>query len=381
MISAFCAHLICRLQNRIFSRQRGVRKTARKLCWVSLSATLLLSACSPCYVLRAAYEQSKILINRESIERALSDPKTPQAERDKLELVLEARDFAGHIGLQVGGAFSTYYRLNRPAAAWVVSASRKDAFAMRLWWFPIVGHVPYKGFFSLSQAEREAQGLKREGLEIWLRGTDAFSTLGWFDDPVFSTTLQRHPVALADTIFHEALHSTIWLPNQAAFNESLANFVGSSAAILFFEARLKRCAPLDKLCADSRSADVALARRAKEREANLSAAVAALHAELDSLYQSGLAVGDKLEQRETIFDKHVKPLRALYPELNLLKEVNNAEILQLKLYLTGLEVFEGVFQRSADNWPVFLNKMNMIKDTTRKNPEMDPFQLLRQEVL
>jgi len=143
-----------------------------------------LSGCSPFYVIRAAYEEGKILMNRKEIAEAIAAPDTSPDERNKLELVLEAREFAIGMGLTPGESFTKFTHVDRDTLAWVVLGSKPDSFTLYTWWFPIVGRVPYKGFFEKASADAAAAALERRGYESWVRGTEAISTLGWFNDPV-----------------------------------------------------------------------------------------------------------------------------------------------------------------------------------------------------
>ena len=102
------------------------------------------------------------------------------------------------------------------------------------WWFPIVGRVPYRGFFSVDDALDAERDLQKEGYDTYVRPTAAFSTLGWFNDPVLSTTLQTDDVEIVTTVLHELAHRYLFVPGQVGFNESFANFIGRVAAIQFF---------------------------------------------------------------------------------------------------------------------------------------------------
>src|SRR5690606_33281988 len=112
----------------------------------------------------------------------------------------------------------------------------------------IVGSVPYKGFFEKEDAEHAAQKLELAGFETWVRGTDAFSTLGWFDDPVLSTTLSNSIPSIVDTVIHESVHSTVWIKGRVDFNESLANFIGGQGAYQFFKEKYELCQSEDPGC-------------------------------------------------------------------------------------------------------------------------------------
>jgi predicted aminopeptidase len=336
----------------------------------------VLGGCSPGYVIQAAYNQSKILLGRRQIEKVISDPETDPTDRSKLKLVLEARAFAATIGLTPGGSFTAYTDIGKDTLAWVVVASRKDSFSLYTWWFPIVGTVPYKGFFSEADAIAQAKELEADGYESSVRGTEAFSTLGWFNDPVLSTTLKNPPVRIANTVLHESVHATVWIPGNVAFNESLANFVGGQATIEFYRAQQQECHRAHAECA---AADtfVAAAERDLAFQLEFGDTVTRLVDALEGLYGSqSLSREQKLERRERVFQEAVAPFRKHYPATSVLKTVNNAEIIQYKLYLTKLRLFEKLFVQSHGSWSVFFEKIREVQRAIHDDGTRDPFVVL-----
>jgi predicted aminopeptidase len=198
---------------------------------------LSLSGCATGYVLRAAYEEARILCRRQPIEAMLAGDLAP-ATRAKLELVLSLRRFAAEqLGLRVGGSYASVATVEAGQIVQVVSAAPRDRLVPYTWWFPIVGDVPYRGYFDRADADALATELQHEGYDTDVRAAIAFSTLGWFDDPLLSTLLEVDEERLAETVVHELLHNTIYVPSQAAFNESFATFVGHRGAAAFFAAR------------------------------------------------------------------------------------------------------------------------------------------------
>ena len=190
------------------------------------------------YLARAAYEEGRILARRKPIATIIADASTDAALRAKLQLVLDARRFAiDSLGLTAQQEFTTFSRLDRDTLVLVLSAAYRDSLAFRTWWFPVVGNVPYKGFFDFEQGRREAKQVDADGYDAVLRPASAFSTLGYFNDPLLPTTLALDTLELANTIIHELVHTTYYAPGQAVFNESLANFAGSRGAERFFRAR------------------------------------------------------------------------------------------------------------------------------------------------
>src|SRR5687768_16718529 len=157
----------------------------------ALAALALISAPTACYLSRGAWEEAKILSRRQPISELVADPGTPKEAREKLKVVLAARKYAkDSLRLRTKDSFTTYSRLDHDTLVLVVSAAYRDTLKAYTWWFPIVGRVPYKGYFDFNAARRAAADLKSEGLDVYVRPSDAFSTLGFFNDPLLSTSLR-----------------------------------------------------------------------------------------------------------------------------------------------------------------------------------------------
>jgi predicted aminopeptidase len=146
------------------------------------------------------------------------------------------RDFAmGDLGLKQSKNYTRYVAIDRDYLAAIVSACSPVSFDRHTWWFPIIGHVPYKGFFNVEDARKEAAKLREKDLDVWVRPVDAFSTLGFFRDPLYSYMTDYPVHRLADLIIHELVHATIYIKSDSAFNESLAEFIGKEGARLYVE--------------------------------------------------------------------------------------------------------------------------------------------------
>jgi predicted aminopeptidase len=260
-----------------------------------------------------------------------------------------------------------------------VSASKKDSFTFHLWWFPIVGEVPYKGFFEKEDAISQARDLEARGFETWVRGTDAFSTLGWFNDPVLSTTLKRPIVQIANTVIHETLHSTIWIPNHVDFNESLANFVGTEGAVQFFENRLHQCREASGCNTAAAEETFNASLRDRDAEYEVSDVVAALYHGLTKIYSSYAPLEVKMKLREEFFNRTTAEIRKAHPGLRVLKKINNGEIAQLYVYTRGLKDFDTLFTKSQKNWQIFLEEIKAIRDKSEEN-QVSPFVILKERI-
>jgi predicted aminopeptidase len=313
-------------------------------------ATWTCSACSAAYVLRAGYEEAKILAARRPIPEVIAAPGTSAEAKRRLELVLTARDFAEHaLELDAGDSYTMYTRLERDTLAMVLSGARRDAFVPVTWWFPIVGSVPYKGYFSLEDV-REAQAeLEEDGFDTFIRPTSAFSTLGWFNDPLLSTVLRYPDVPLVSTVIHEILHNSIYIPGQTAFNESFANFVGDRGAIALF--------------CGMEGLDSERCHRAQDEWAdNLAFAefLNGLVAELDVLYgRTDIDAARKVQLREPVFDAARTRFRdEVLPAMRTDRfrgferlPMNNATLLARRLYYDRLDRFEAAYVRLGGALP------------------------------
>jgi predicted aminopeptidase len=331
---------------------------------VGLAATV--AGCSPTYVLRAGYEEAKILWRREPIAAILARPDVEPDVRRKLELVLDARRFAESLGLKIGGNFTALSYVDGPTMLYVLTATPRTALEPHTWWFPIVGSVPYKGFFERHLAEAEAKSLIARGLDTSIRGAAAFSTLGWFDDPLLRHQLAGGEVALVNLVLHEVYHSTFYAKgaHATAFNESLANFVGHRGAIDFFAAR-----PGDAEL-------LARAREAWEDERRFAGFVQSLAARLRTLYAERDEAA-ALAGREALFAEAV----AAFPKLTFHGRrferfddvpLNNAVLLQSLLYTTEIELLEDVAARFGGLRPA----LDLIETAARAEPD-DPFGAVR----
>lgn len=298
-----------------------------------------------CYLSRAGWEEAKILAGRRRIVRIVNDSTTDPATRARLELVLQARGFAADsIKLRTGESFTTYSHLERDTLVLVVSGAYRDRLEPYTWWFPIVGRVPYKGFFDFSAAQSLARDLERRGYDSYVRPSSAFSTLGWFNDPLLSTTLRLDSINLANTVIHEVTHNTFYKSGQAVFNESFANFVGARGSAWFFRSR-------------GDSAAAAYADADWEDDKRMGAFWASLYRSLDSAYKAhpgDSARAIRLAVRDTVYARgrqhlvnDVAPhMRTIAPErIARIRIDNNAALLARRIYLTDLELFDRVWAR------------------------------------
>lgn len=320
-----------------------------------------VQGCSPAYVARAGYEQARILWAREPIERILAAPNVDRRERDRMELVLDVRRFAAEsLGLRVAGNYTSLVRIDDRAVMHVVTAAERFRLQPYTWWFPIVGRVPYKGYFDRAHALAEASHLEDRGFDTNVLTAAAFSTLGWFDDPLMSSHLALDPPALVNLILHELLHSTHYAAGDAAFSESFATFVGYRGAIAYFQAHQ----------------DTGTAAAVEREWGAVMEFSDFLGRELSAL-EGAYAAGITASERDTMFagirDRwDAVPASALYPGLGQ-RPLNNAVLLHLRVYHRELRLFETLWEtRGRDARSTI---QSIITATSRRG---DPFTSVRQ---
>ena len=315
------------------------------MAWLAFLSTVI-SGCSPFYVMRAAYEEGKILWRREPIPEYLAKPDLAPETQDKLKLVLAVRDYARDVlKLNVGGSYSSYSYVDRPDLTYILTAAPRTELQAYTWWFLIVGRVPYKGYFSKEEAEAAAKELENAGYDTNIRTSAAFSTLGWFDDPLLAHLLRYDRVTLAEVVFHELFHNTLYVKGAGAFNESAANFVGGRSAIDFFGDRF-----------GAASAEHERAMRAWEQELEFSEFIENLAMSLDELYASKIPDEEKLRLRQGVFAQAKETWSetiARHPThrfRNFAKQpLNNAVIIHYRLYLKNLKLFEALYDAQGKN--------------------------------
>jgi predicted aminopeptidase len=181
---------------------------------------------------------------RQPIEEAVESPEIEAESRALLQLVTLVRRFAVELGLDVGEQYTTYVAWPGDRIVTTLVRTRPHSVEAVPYWFPIVGRLPYKGYFDRVRAESEAERLREDGpYEVCVSGVAAYSTLGWLNDPVTTPMLRSGPESLVETILHELVHATVFLADDVEFNESIAQFVGQEAAVRFFATQPREPSP------------------------------------------------------------------------------------------------------------------------------------------
>ncbi len=190
------------------------------------------------YGIGQAKGQIRVIQQARDIEEVLVDPDFPDSLKQKIHIIQEVRKFAiDSIGLIDSENYTTIFDQKGKTILWNLSACEPYSFTPKTWLFPLLGSFPYKGFFDLEKAKKERDALKLENYDTRIRTVGGWSTLGWFSDPILSNMLTRSEGKLADLIFHELTHSTLFVKDDIVFNENLASFIGKRAAVQFLKSK------------------------------------------------------------------------------------------------------------------------------------------------
>ena len=315
---------------------------------VPLLLALLLAGCSSYYG-QLAEGQWQLLRQRQPIEQLLASPDTPAPLRQRLLLASQARDFASQaLHLPQNDSYRQFVALDRPYVVWNLFATEEFSLKPRQHCFPIAGCVAYRGYFSQDRARGAAALLAAEGLDTWVGGVEAYSTLGWFDDPLLSSMLQRDDTRLAALIFHELAHQRLYVADDTAFNESYASFVEQQGLRQWLTHSGLPEAP-------------ALAAGQAHRQAFIGQVLAS-RSRLEAVYASDLPVEAMRRAKQAEFERLRRDYRQLrdrhWPgdmryETWISAPLNNARLLPFGLYDQWLPAFARLFEDNGRDWPRF----------------------------
>jgi len=320
------------------------------------------------YLWHLGVGQARILMGMRSVQTTLGDGALPPEVREKILLVERAKSFGEKVlGLTPSKSYEYYYHVEAPPLGFNLSASPPLELVPYRWCFPIAGCVPYKGFFDRERAERERDRMAAEGYDIYFRPLVAYSTLGWFPDPIFSTWLRGGAAFLVETVLHEMVHGTVYVKNESAFNESLATYIGEQGTLAFFRSGGK--APpafLDRL---QETWGVQTAFRAE---------MSRLAERLRALYASGRDAPAQRREKDRLYREAKEAFRQrLSPDQErwfarvLDAEWNNAFLVTHLTYHGDLAIWEDVLGRFGGDLPA------MVRWAKGLQGEKDPLERVR----
>jgi len=343
---------------------------ALALAIIAALSAVTLAGCEAGYIARAAYEEGRLLWRRKPIDTVLARGDLSPEVRAKLETVLKVREFTGErLGLNVGNSYRTISEVDKGAIAWVVMAAPRDSLEPYTWWFPIVGRIPYRGYFNKDHAEAEAAEMEQRGYDTMVRPAVAFSSLGFFNDPLLSNLLRLSRVELSGVIIHELFHRTYFLASNVMFDESAATYVGSAGAVKFFEAS-----------EGAGSADAEAARGVLDADLKFARFLNDETARLVELYQSGLPREEILKRRVAIFASINSDYAQLKPHLSGLERfdldkepINNAVLINYLIYFHDLDSFAKLDHIYRGNLRDTIKAIIALAESDQENP-FDPIE-------
>jgi predicted aminopeptidase len=340
-----------------------------KIIFLSCFLVLTSAGCQVGYLIKSGYNQLEMLSQRVPIDEALKDPSLSEEDKRKLLLAQKAHVFAEQdLHLKATRNYTSFVKLNRPYVTYVVSAAPRWELKHYLFSYPFVGKMPYKGFFNEQDAKELQQDLNKENLDTYMRGVSAYSTLGWFKDPILSSMLRYKDSDLVNTIIHETVHATLYIKHEADFNERMAVFSGNKGMELFY---LKEEGPESPTLAKVRkdNADDKLFSGFISKELNA----------LEQWYKD-LPVDDRNEEKrkariheiqERFKDEVLPHLQTdsykKFPEV----EMNNARLLVYKTYFQDLSDFEALYKKVNGDFARFIDQCKSLQD------EKDPVAALK----
>lgn len=322
--------------------------------------SFVLSGCSSAYFLyQAGRGQLKILNRAKPVDQVVEDGRTSRELASLLKRIPEIRSFGERSGLKPTANYREYVALDQESVVYVVTVSDALELKPKMITFPVVGSFNYLGWFSREDALEYARSHEREGFDVDVRGASAYSTLGWFKDPLLSSMIPMQSgrpsvtafAELVNVLLHESLHATVYIPHQSAFNESLASFVAEHLTRKFFESMPES----DRSGYQAWLENHARWERARSR-------MASAYRELEELYHSSLSVEEKRSRKDAA-------LTALRQELDFKRPINNATLVQFKTYDPSDRGFSELLTRLNGDFGRFMRAVSSIRETDFPEPQ------------
>lgn len=358
---------------RVIGGLSGFRRT------VLAVAALMLGGCeSVSFYAQAVAGHMKLVTGKRPVREVIVDPEVEPAVRGRLMYAMRVRDYAGDVlGLPVASAYTDYVDTGRAYVVWNVFAAPEFSLALKTFCYPVAGCVGYRGYFNEGKARAFAQSLAEDGYDVFVGGVAAYSTLGWFDDPILNTFLHRSDAELAALLFHEMAHKAVYVPGDTKFNESFATAIERAALQAFLQshgdpaeydgylAQRRRDQAILDLFAATRDA---LTRIYAEQmsDATKRAAKQSEIARLQTRYQMMLASDDANRLKGEV------NLR----EVNLL-EVNNARLGAIGAYNDWVPAFKRLLAESDGDIPAFVKAVRALAEQDKMEREQTLASLMR----
>ncbi|MCB1756351.1 MAG: aminopeptidase [Gammaproteobacteria bacterium] len=319
----------------------------------ALAVTVFIGGCSTgAYYSQAVSGHLKLMNARQDVATLLESPDLDATLREKLELSKEIRAFASaELGLPDNGSYKSFVKTGRDFVTWNVIAAGEFSVDAKTWCFPVAGCVSYKGYFDKEAAEKQAAELTADGYDTVVTGATAYSTLGWFDDPLLDTMLTGHELRLAGLIFHELAHQKLYLKGDSDFNEAYATFVEQQGVRTWLTASDRQY--------QLQAYGEFLQRREQFAELLLNA-----REKLQALYDSEISDDEKRQGKQAVFAE----MRADYQIMKdqwqgyagydrwFEQEINNARLVAAATYRRLVPAFAALFNEQGGEFPAFYRR-------------------------
>lgn len=319
-------------------------------CVAAVLVGCLLTGCSVSYYSQAIGGHLKLMNAREPIAKILADEEADPELKQKLQTLIDARQFAiDELKLPENESYSTYAATGRDAVTWNVVAVPEFSMRAHTWCFPVAGCVSYRGYFDKADAQKYAANLAKEGFDVNVGGASAYSTLGWFDDPVLDTMLRGSDARYVSTLFHELAHQLLYIKDDSAYNEAFATFVeregfrvwlrsrGEEDRIQAYEASIARGNDFAELLKSTRDELVAVFEQPDVDEETRRANKAQVFADMQTNYEAMKESWDGFSGYDRWFAQ----------------DLNNAHLLGVSTYRRLVPAFKAMFEEAGSDLPAF----------------------------
>lgn len=335
----------------------------------ALVSASLLTGCSVGYYSQAIGGHLKLMSAREPIAKILADEDADPELKLKLQTLIDARQFAiDELSLPKNDSYSTYAATGRDAVTWNVVAVPEFSMRAHTWCFPVAGCVSYRGYFKKAKAEQYAAQLAKEGFDVNVGGASAYSTLGWFDDPVLDTMLRGGQSRYVSTLFHELAHQLLYIKDDSAYNEAFATFVEREGfriwlrsrdeqdRIAAYDASLQRGNDFAELLKSTRDELVAVFQQADVEETTRRAMKEQVFADMQTHYAELKVSWNDYTGYDRWFSQ----------------ELNNAHLLGVSTYRRLVPAFQAMFIEAGSDLPAFYELATQIANlpTDARNERM-----------
>ncbi len=324
---------------------------------IGLLLLALILQTEACYYMQAARGHMDIMNKRRPVNEVIQDTDSPEALKERLQLVQEAREFSiSKLYLPDNDSYRTYADLERDFVVWNVFAAPEFSLQAKTWCYPVAGCVGYRGYFAKEDAERQAEKLKGAGFDVIVGGVSAYSTLGKFSDPVLNTMMRWSDLDLVAVLFHELAHQQLYVKNDSEFNESFASAVEEFGVERWLRGRGE----------DSRLQEY---RSSREFRQQLLQHVQAARADLETLYASELDQSDMRQGKQDILSalreaagEQVERSGRNTPAW-LRSPLNNATLIPLSLYQGRLDEFRQLLVECKEDLQCFYDQAEQLSST------------------